>query len=70
VALRDGLAQVQDVHAELLELSATAELPGLPGLPGLDDVVAEVREVGDRLDLLRRSFAELDATASSGLPRA
>jgi hypothetical protein len=64
-ALRDGLAQVQDVHAQLLELSATAALPGLPGMPGLEEVAADVLEVGVRLDLLRRSFADLDATTGS-----
>jgi hypothetical protein len=60
-ALQEGLAQVQDLHAKLLELSATLELYG-GGTVG-----AEVSDVGRTLDLLRRAFAELDvpATASS-----
>jgi hypothetical protein len=63
-ALLDGLAQVQDVHAELLELSATS------GVSAVGDVALEVREVGDRLEVLRRSFAELVGTAMASRPRA
>ena len=59
-ALHDGLAQVQDLHSELLELSATVELYGLGG--------AEVAEVGQRLHLLRRVFTALDETATRALP--
>ena len=62
-ALQDGLAQVQDVHAQLLELCATS------GVSAVGHVAAEVREVGDRLEELRRSFADLDATALASRPK-
>jgi hypothetical protein len=52
------------VHAELLELSATS------GVSAVGDVALEVREVGDRLEVLRRSFAELVGTAMASRPRA
>ena len=58
-ALQEGLAQVQDLHAKLLELSATLELYGA------GTVGAEVGDVGTTLDLLRRAFADLDVTATA-----
>jgi len=59
-ALHDGLAQVQDLHSELLELCATVDLYGLGG--------AEVTEVSRRLHLLRQAFTALDETATRALP--
>lgn len=61
-ALHDGLAQVQDLHSELLELSATVELNGLGG--------TEVVEVSHRLHRLRQVFTALDTTATRALPPA
>jgi len=59
-ALHDGLAQVQDLHSELLELCATVDLYGLGG--------AEVTAVSRRLHLLRQAFTALDETATRALP--
>ena len=57
-ALREGLAQVQDVHTTLLELSARLELYGA-GTAG-----AEVGAVGHRLDVLRQAFGQLEVAAA------
>jgi hypothetical protein len=61
--LRSALAEVSEVYAKLLELSATAELPA-PGLNG----PGSVDEVNRSLDALRESFAQLDAEARGALP--
>jgi hypothetical protein len=52
-ALHDALAQVQELHGELLELSATVELYGLGD--------AEVLSVKRRLQLLRQVFTDIQA---------
>lgn len=57
-ALRDGLAQIQEVHTNLLELSARLELYGAA------TAGADVGAVGHRLDLLRRAFTELELAAA------
>jgi hypothetical protein len=59
-ALHDGLGQVQDLHSQLLELAAAAEL----SRAAADDV----QGVRERLALVRRAFAEVAAAATSPPP--
>jgi len=62
--LRAALTDVAEVHAKLLELSATAELPMLPG----GEVPGGVDDVNRSLDALRELFAQLDADARGAQP--
>jgi hypothetical protein len=59
--LGGALTEVQDVHANLLELSATVELTA-----GAGDL-SEVTEVNQRLEALRASFTALEGDARAAI---